>query len=197
MNKIIKISLYLQIFLLFPCLSTAQRIFNFQNSWDFFIEEKGQFKRRLKETYHQKINDKIYYGLENKDFNAYFTNKGIIFIYPERKNEFIETEKEREIEEKEEEELKQRVVIWHSIYFQFNNCNTPEIIATEKASNYFSYDEYNYDNKYFFHVPAYKKLVYKNIYSGIDVEFTLPLSGGIKYQYIVHPGSDIKQIKET
>lgn len=51
------------------CISNAQRIFNFQNSWDYFIEEHGQFERRIKETYRLNTNDKIYYGLENKDFN--------------------------------------------------------------------------------------------------------------------------------
>jgi gliding motility-associated-like protein len=39
------------------------------------------------------------------------------------------------------------------------------------------------------------KIRYKGMYPGIDVEFTLPENGGIKYDFIVHPGADISAIQ--
>ncbi|HWY99177.1 MAG TPA: hypothetical protein VNY36_08835, partial [Bacteroidia bacterium] len=44
-------------------------------------------------------------------------------------------------------------------------------------------------------VPGYKKLVYKNIYPNIDIEYIVDTIDGIKYSYILHPGADASLIK--
>jgi PKD repeat protein len=44
------------------------------------------------------------------------------------------------------------------------------------------------------HVQHYQKVVYKNIYNGIDWVWYFN-SNGIKYDFVVHPGADYKQIR--
>ena len=42
---------------------------------------------------------------------------------------------------------------------------------------------------------GFKKLIYHDMYPGIDVEYTFPDKGGIEYDLIVHPGADPSVIK--
>lgn len=44
-------------------------------------------------------------------------------------------------------------------------------------------------------VHQYKALLYKDIYAGIDLRFKLLENNGLKYEFIVHPGADVNQIK--
>ncbi len=84
----------------------------------------------------------------------------------------------------------------------------PEIIAMGKSGDYTNYYNHNVLN-----VHSYNKIIYKNIYSGIDwVIYIQPkeesikskasenfqlsaLNFGLKYDFIVHPGADPSQIK--
>ena len=60
-------------------------------------------------------------------------------------------------------------------------------------SDYRNYILGNDPSKWTSHVQLYKHLVYKNIYDGIDVEF-YGVEQDLKYNWIVRPGSDPKQI---
>jgi len=42
---------------------------------------------------------------------------------------------------------------------------------------------------------GFKKIVYHDMYPGIDVEYTFPDKGGIEYDLIVHPGADASIVK--
>ena len=43
---------------------------------------------------------------------------------------------------------------------------------------------------------AYKKLIYHNLYPGIDMEFYFPEDKkGFEYSFIIHPGADVSQLK--
>ncbi|MEW6774605.1 MAG: hypothetical protein AB1304_11510, partial [Bacteroidota bacterium] len=195
-----KINFFVLLTIITQCIF-SQKFFNFENSWDYFIEEQGQFKRRIEKQYNLKIDENILYGLENKDFNAYFVKDGVIFIYPERKKELedkleAKQERESEVEFEKDEEIRKRKIIWHYVKLSFNNAKTFIVNGKEKCESYFSYDEYEGDGKYFFKVPYYKKLVYINVYDGIDVEFMMNEKGGIKYQYIVHKNADASKIQE-
>ena len=44
-------------------------------------------------------------------------------------------------------------------------------------------------------ISGYQKLVYKNLYPNIDVEYVFHPQGGIKYALILHPGADVSQVK--
>ncbi len=67
------------------------------------------------------------------------------------------------------------------------NC---EVEASRMAKEYFNYGiDKDIRNDINF-VKGYKNLVYKNIYPGVDIEYTVHERFGIKYNIIVHPGAD-------
>jgi PKD repeat protein len=152
----------------------------FQNK--VFIKELGQFSRNAKEL---KIpfTEPVFYGVENAEFNAYFTAHGIIFQFPERKN--IE-EKDKE-KLKGEQEEKTTETIWHTAQMQWINANASvELVSEQKVSEYYNYGAGANDSTINF-VPAFKKIKYVNLYPGVDAEFELSEEGGLKYKFLVKP----------
>ena len=154
-----------------------------------FIEEQGQFKKSLEEL---KINVQgtILFAVNNPEFRAYFTSEGITFLFSRTSKGHHE-----EGEKKEKKGHKEKpVTTWETVNMHWINASpSMRITAKEKAGNYFTYGKYNDDSQYD-HVNAYKKLYCTNIFEGVDVEFELPESGGIKYQFIVHAGFSIPDI---
>ena len=154
-----------------------------------FIEEQGQFKKILEEN---KITlpETILFAVNNPEFEAYFTASGITFL-------FSQTEKishKKEGEKKKEAHEEKPLIKWEIVTMKWVNSNpSMQISAKEKVNNYYTYGRYS-DNSQYDHVSAYKKLCYTNIYEGVDAEFEFPEKGGIKYQFIVHAGSNIPAI---
>ncbi|MES2284644.1 MAG: PKD domain-containing protein, partial [Bacteroidota bacterium] len=151
-----------------------------------FIEEQGQFKKNLEED---KITlaGPILFAVNNREFKAYFTATGITFV-------FSKTEKKGEDGNEGEADENKQLTEWEIVTMQWENPNPlMNISGKEKVNNYYTYGKYA-DNSQYDHVSAYKKLFYSNIYEGVDAEFELPEEGGIKYQFIVHAGSNIPVI---
>jgi hypothetical protein len=72
----------------------------------------------------------------------------------------------------------------------------PELLPEEPTDFYFNYYRPDLDkDKIFGNVKGYKKLLYKNVYPNIDVEYTIHPTDGIKYSFILHPGADVSMIK--
>jgi hypothetical protein len=82
-----------------------------------------------------------------------------------------------------------------ALYAKFIGANpNPEIFPEDRLgynSNYFHGDE---PSKWATDVPNYTSLTYKDIYPGIDLKYHGNVRG-IKYDFIVNPGSDISLIK--
>ncbi|MES2591147.1 MAG: PKD domain-containing protein [Bacteroidota bacterium] len=156
-----------------------------------FIKEQGQFSKHAKEI-KSPLSETVLYGVENSEFNAYFTLNSIIFQFPERRK--IE-EKDRK-KERDEEEERNVETIWHTATMKWSGANTSaELIAEQKVSNYYNYGSVGFDDtSHFNFVPAYKKLKYLNLYPGVDVEFELPEQGGVKYKFIVQPNTVVPDI---
>ena len=171
----------------------------FQNN--VFVREQGQFERNARE-FKQAFPEKVLYGLENAEFNAYFTPKGIVFLFPERKKvknweEIEREEKQRKPGRKRKEREEQTVeTVWHSATMTWENSNPDVSVVTEdKAPGYYNYDNLTAsNNKRYDFVPAFKKLKYIDLYPGVDVEFELPEQGGIKYKITVKPGTTLPEI---
>lgn len=66
------------------------------------------------------------------------------------------------------------------------------IEAAQQAEDYLNY--YNSLGE-FTGVHHFGKVTYKNIYNGIDLEFLAGNGQDVKYNFIVHPGADVSQIK--
>lgn len=156
-----------------------------------FIENKGQFENNL--------------PIEKQNFNYCIDNGYQLFFY---KNEIcyrftkhvkskkalfnlFETEEKREIREHEFKTGTQLVNV------KWLNANpNATIVVEDKQSTYYSYVINNKNEK-----PAtvmcagYSKLIYKNLYEGIDVEYVFHPDNGIEYNLLVHPGGDISKVK--
>ena len=173
---------------------------SFSNSTDVFgtqkrfIENTGQYGDKLKG---QEKFGKILYGYEGFAMPVLFTSNG--FIQLQRKMPDIdEEEKEKEKHKKrkgtlkiedyeKEEEPEDRIIT-----VEWINANPDaQIIAEEKSTEYHTYGKLQ--AKAF----AYKKLTFKNIYPGIDLQyhFTESNEQGFEYSFVVQPGADISVIK--
>lgn len=93
----------------------------------------------------------------------------------------------------EEDERGNMIVEKYAVQMNWLGSNPSSTIeVSEETSNYYTFGEKGYES---IKAKGYKKLIYKNLYSGIDVEYTIPEKGGIKYKLIVHPGADVSQVK--
>ncbi len=157
-----------------------------------FIENKGQFNEKINNG-----SGKILFGCSNAGVEMYFTPKGLTY----RHDVLIPmTEREKEStsaktrEEDGENEGKMKSVP-HYLFIEWLGANpNAEIISEEQVSNYYTYSSEK--GLPTIKASAYKKIIYKNLYPNIDVEYIFPKdSSGIKYAIILHPGADASLIK--
>ena len=146
----------------------------------------------------------IQYYADHDHVNVYFTEQGL--IYRERsinQKKYKEILKEQEEKKKgtrkkeKEDEAKERIPIDIStIAMDWIGANPhPKIISNEQAEGYHTYLQKT-DNGYnTIEIHGFKTLTYKDIYPGIDVVYSFPDKGGVKYNLIVRPGADPGQIK--
>lgn len=155
-----------------------------------FIENKGQIPKKYNDGFGE-----VLFSASQQGINICWSKKGLTYAVTEK---FWSEEAMEEIAKEhykleaywERAELK-----YHYFHSEWLGSNPdPEIISEEPVSHYYTYS--NTDNsKTGIKAPACKKIIYKNIYPNIDVEYILPEKGGIKYSFIVHPGADISLIK--
>jgi gliding motility-associated-like protein len=178
-----------------------------------FIENKGQFDVRYKPT-----DRKVLFAIQQSSKLIYFTDKGITYhlynVMPnaEKLDDWQEELKERKekyfrkFEEgnnephvREKEELRYKISNDFVTVTWVNSNANVQVIASDAASDYHNYGMYAADGKTSYSinkVQGYKKLVYKNLYPGIDVEYSfLDNKPGFKYSVIVHPGANPAQVK--
>lgn len=155
----------------------------------YFTENKGQWKKTI-------LNGQnIIAAYDGQSEDYFFTKTGIQIELINKKWKKEEEDDEHEKYHKEEEyALKEKR---HIIYGEWLNTSpNVQVLMQEKNTFYtsYSYKEFN-ETKNINFIPTYKKILYKNIYPNIDIEYTLHPKGGYKYNIIVHPGGDISQVK--
>jgi gliding motility-associated-like protein len=188
--------------LLFAHLNTsAQQSISWSQNGDSpktFIENKGQFGAP---SLPEAADKDILFAIDDNGTFVGFSKSGIQYSFLERtsgkkekKPEHFRNAKQWKEEESKEQEAvckKDRVTsIWEGA-----NKNV-QVIAEEETDHYYSYSikEKNKDNN-INHIRGYKKLIYKNIYPNIDVEYAFHPQSGIKYALILHPGADVSKVK--
>ncbi|HTA81771.1 MAG TPA: T9SS type A sorting domain-containing protein [Bacteroidia bacterium] len=139
-----------------------------------FIENKGQFTSDINTS------DKIIFQAILGKVKAYFTPSGIVYRYDEY------PDKKQKMEKNSAPITHYASCIWDG-----SNSNVT-IVAEGKQADYYTYV---IDNNSV-NANVFKKIIYKNIYPGIDVEYAF-VEGkpGIKYSLIVHPGADMSLVK--
>jgi len=158
----------------------------------FFIENRGQYDGKDKLPGSQ-----IYFGCDNKSTQMYFTKNGMTYRYDDKKLVRKKDEKEegKSDEERNREMMEQLVVTTYMLNIEWLNSNpNVEIVSEGKVPQYWNFQT-NKDNESLNFVPAYEKLIYKNLYPNIDVEYVFHQKEGIKYTLTLHPGADISKVQ--
>ena len=177
-----------------------------QNTWKqiytrskVFIENKGQFD----EFQNSKIG-KIFYTADFGQSKVFFGENGVSYS-------FIEAKK---IPRSEREKLAASIPRvkdhkqWESVVGKFHfksdevnmvweNGQTKKIEAIDAVSDYSSYSFKNETGimQNVNHVKGFKKIIYKEVYPKINIEFTIHPQEGLKYAVIVKPGANPENVK--
>lgn len=163
-----------------------------------FIENKSQFDDRVNLN-----GSEILFAYDGNGTQIYFTKNGVVYSFVKYEIE-EETDAERleELEKKGgmsaeeykewEREERQGKRITDVVTVEWENANPDvEVIGVHKTPDYHNY---SVEGKSISNIKAYTKLLYKNIYPGIDVEYTFHPVNGLKYSFILHPGADASLI---
>jgi hypothetical protein len=172
-----------------PLESAAATSNNYKVNWKVnpfdqqtFITNRGQFDTLLKST------AKVLYGAELGDVKAFFTADGFTYYYNERLARNADDKNEKD----EQEAHRKYKTHYLTLVWQGANPNVV-IEASLKRSDYYVYPN---GQRSSIQADLFKKITYRNLYPGIDVEYIFPEGKqGLKYAVIVHPGADISKIK--
>jgi hypothetical protein len=161
---------------------TAKNIFQH----DVFIENKGQFDNAIASQAKQPV---LYYSHKGSE-QLYFSANAITFRY----DKLIKDNNESADRDADGEKFK-TIPQYMSITWEGANTST-EIEVQEPVNNYFTYPNPSTATG----MPsilahAWKRLIYHNLYNGIDIVYYFPEKGGVEYDVIVHPGADISKFK--
>jgi len=199
----------LQLALAFTLFIYIQSVYaqNASNSWAATGENQKVFIKNGGQFHINNSTEPVLYAYDNGSTMIYFTAKGVTYSFLKRW-EKVEKENERErgreemkkgktLVEKEAEEHRMEFKT-DVVSFKWENANPlVQVVPEEEISSYFSYDIKEKDgvHKNINNLKAYKKIVYKNIYPNIDIEYIFHPTDGIEYSLIVHPGADVSKVK--
>jgi predicted secreted protein len=153
------------------------------NNKQFFIENKGQWP------------SEVLFMTKANGMDTWITRTGIIYDFyqlVEREKPNPSSETNAGPLEKEQQTIRDKK--GHVIKFNLLQCNknvSPQ--GVEKHEAYYNYFIGNDKSKWASFVGLYKEAIVKNIYNGIDIRYYYD-NGSLRYDYIVSPGADPKQI---
>lgn len=200
---------FFSLFAFFLCASLTQSFADDGTSnWTVTAENPKVFIQNLGQFHLPNAlgNESVLYAFDNGASVIYFTKTGVTYSLKkiiekdkkeiERENDALEKGDADKWKEKEEEE-KRVSFLADVVSMNWENANqNVAVIPEEKTDAYFNYTFFqNGEAKDINEIPAYKKITYKNLYPGIDVEYVFHSVEGIKYSFIIHPGADISMIK--
>jgi gliding motility-associated-like protein len=165
--------------------STANADNNLFGTGKSYIENAGQYGEML--PGYERMG-KILFAYEGMGMPVLFTEKGVIHLQGEQKKVEYESEKEREMEEKRIRHNRSFKVI----ATEWLNCNPAfEIIAEHEQQGYHTYGLLQKQAK------AFAKIIYKNVYGGVDVvySFLQAEKPGYEFSLIIRPGADLAAVK--
>ncbi len=144
------------------------------------IENNGQFNHFAPHI------KKIDFALHHKNSEAYFSAKGFQFHMLEQ--ELIDQAKEKE----EKVEFRKIVKLVDEDWFAFEwigaNPNA-KVEKIDKTSHYFTYGTKEYLSY------GFEKIIYKEMYPGVDVIYNVHPKGGIEYSLQLAPNADLSKVK--
>ncbi len=145
-----------------------------------FIENSGQFDQETN------CKDKILFGAILGKIQVYFTKTGLIYRYEEPPKIVIHEN------EKDETYLEKPKIHFLELKWEGAGSGTT-MEPADKQDYFFSYPSGKNSSV---RTGGFKKIIYHNLYPGIDAEYFFPKGKeGIKYTLIIHPGADVSLVK--
>jgi hypothetical protein len=150
-----------------------------------FVENKGQLDRI------EELKGKtVLYTVTEGNTQMFFTPRGLIFLFTQ-----VVRESGLGIKKPGEEHGEEMAGIRTSVMEMewVDGSSAASVVAEDRLSAYFNYGRPDGSSISF--VPGYRKLIYKGMYPGVDIEYTIHAKGGVEYSLILHPGADVSKIK--
>lgn len=169
MRKLLYISLY--------CLIVPLSLFAQHDSYALFVENEGQWE------------EDFAYKLRLSSGSMFFENTGytMLLIDPETVGHSHDDDSHSHAEE--------NIIKKQAIKLDFLNANPfPAISGNVKTPFYYNYLIGNDRSKWKSDVGVYRKIVYTDIYPGIDIQY-YGTHQDLKYDFIVEPGADWRLIQ--
>ncbi len=148
--------------------------------------------------------EKILYYAGHDHVHAFFTEKGVVYKLQDidqKKYAEIKRDKEKEARKKRKAEGEEREdgglpLLTSIVQMEWVGANPhPQIEVENKGEGYYTYLKQEASGYKTLTTEGYKKIIYHNIYPGIDAEYTFPEKGGMEYALIVQPGADAGAVK--
>ncbi|MFO0479441.1 MAG: SBBP repeat-containing protein, partial [Bacteroidota bacterium] len=163
-----------------------------------FIENKGQ----LTNTENKPV-PFVLFKAETPGMNVYITEKGLTYVFSKTELQNAEDDLSKEAQVSENQELKalqaaqkkyKTEMAWINVNLKNANIKRENIIKEGQSSEHFNFF-YGHCPDGLSDVYEYEKITIKNIYPSIDWVIYQSTKNGMKYDFIVHPGADPKQIR--
>lgn len=151
-----------------------------------FIENKGQFNKQR-----TSVEKEILYAVDHGGTQVYFTKNGVIYRFYEWERN---PAKKKGDPSQPKYLLKQEFVEFEWV----GSRNEVSVVAESPVHSTYTYAMRSDDRKTVYDISGikgYEKILYKNLYPGIDVEFVFHPETGIKYSLILQPGADASKYK--
>jgi len=171
-----------------------------QNKQLLFVENKGQ----LKDENHKAITNVKYYS-HTGSVHVYCKAGIISFIFikidngannctSEASGTFVETQNIASLRSRHQLHHPSKISTSRMDLVLIGSNPNAKITASDQQAYYENYYTTGDADKGIINVNAYKTIIYKNIYSNIDMILN-PALGGMEYSFIVHPGGRVRDIK--
>ena len=187
MKKITLLLLFLAIFKL-----EAQSLSENEDSKGF-IENKGQFYNQ-----YDKVNTNVLYLLNAPGMNVQLRKNGFSYDFYEIKQHSKKVKPASFMPVKGDSPEYTYTTKLHRIDFDFEGAN-PEVkvAGEEKSSSFNNYYNMPWKSDGVEMVHNYKKVVYRNLYKGVDLVFSVPddTAKPVEYNFVVHKNGNIGDIK--
>lgn len=159
----------------------------------FFVENKGQFSGK------DSIPDsEILFGVDYEGVGIYYSADGLTYRFDKvtvkKKDEGGQAVTVLSPVKKESKEISHFV---NFLKMRWKNANPHCAVQGEgKVLEEFSYKAVEDPSDIgTIRANGFRRIVYKELYNGIDVEYTFHPLSGTKYKFIIRPGADPAQIK--
>jgi gliding motility-associated-like protein len=141
----------------------------------------------------------IRYFADHDGVKVFLTDEGLIYkLSPRDESKSEEPQAQnREHMQKGEKGKKAYSITSGYVTVHWIGANPhPMIEAENKNNGYYTFLAGHADKELHSLVTdGYAKVIYHDLYPGIDVEYSFPEEGGMKYNFIIHPRADVSNIR--